>query len=320
VEFRQVQYFICLFEEGTVTRAARRLNIVQPALSMQIAKLEEDLGQQLFERTKQGMVPTAAAQQMYRLFLPIMRDFSHARTQLLSTDGEISGHVNIGLIASITEGVLAETLSAFSAKYPNVGVRIADGYSTTLSDWVAGGQIDAAIINKPRRQLSLNVEHIADEEMVLITSANYAAALPPRLTLRHISSLGLALVLPTRVHGLRGILDSFAQHDDIDLMPKFEIDSLVTAVKLVEHTQLATILPRITVHGGLREGRLRAHAIVSPRLIRQVVAVTHPRRPLNSATSAFIAMLTEQIQLRTQEQTNGDGGKEGKAVKVAKAG
>jgi LysR family nitrogen assimilation transcriptional regulator len=303
VDFRQVQYFICLFEEGTVTRAARRLNIVQPALSMQIAKLEQDLGQQLFERTKQGMLPTASAQQMYRLFLPIMRDFSHARTQLMNSDGEISGHVNIGLIASITEGVLAETLSAFSAKHPNVGVRVADGYSATLTDWVAGGQIDAAIINKPRRQLALNVEHIVDEEMVLVTGAGYAAALPPRLTLRQISSLGLALVLPTRGHGLRGILDSFGQNEDVDLAPKFEIDSLVTAVKLVEQTQLATILPHIAVHRALSEGRLRSHAIVSPRLIRQVVAVSHPRRPLNSATNAFIAMLTEQMRLRTQQQT-----------------
>lgn len=309
MEFRQIQYFICLFEEGTVTRAAHRLNIVQPALSMQIAKLEDELGQQLFERTKQGMVPTAAARQMYRLFLPIMRDFTHARTQLMSTDGEISGHVNVGLIASITEGVLAETLTTFSSKYPNVEVRVADGYSATLSDWVAGGQIDAAIINKPRRQIALNVEHIVDEEMVLITSAKYAAALSQRLSLRQISSLGLTLVLPTREHGLRGIIDSFAQHEDVDLAPKFEIDSLVTTVKLVEQTQLATILPRIAVHRGLSEGRLRAHSIVSPRLVRQVVAVSHPRRPLNSATSAFIAILTEQMRLRTQQQdgveTNG---------------
>lgn len=308
MEFRQIQYFICLFEEGTVTRAARRLNIVQPALSMQISKLEDDIGQQLFERTKQGMVPTEAARQMYRLFLPVMRDFSHARTQLLSTDGEISGHVNIGLIASVTEGVLAETLEAFSARYPNIGVRVADGYSTTLSDWVAGGQIDAAIINKPRRQLALNVEHIVDEEMLLITGAGYSAALPARVTLRQISTLGLGLVLPTREHGLRGILDSFAQHEDVDLAPKFEIDSLVTTAKLVEQTQLATILPRIAVHRGLSEGRLRAHAIVSPRLTRQVVAVSHPRRPLNSATTAFIAMLTEQMRLRTQQQTSAEAG------------
>ena len=97
MDFRQIHYFISLYEEGTVTRAAYRLNIVQPALSMQIGRLEEHLGQKLFERAKQGMVPTAAGRQMYRLFLPVMRDFSNAEAQMLSSEGAIRGHVNIGL-------------------------------------------------------------------------------------------------------------------------------------------------------------------------------------------------------------------------------
>lgn len=306
MEFRQVQYFIFLFEEGTVTRAARRLNIVQPALSMQIAKLEEELGQQLFERTKQGMLPTAAARRMYRLFLPILRDFSQAQDQVRSAAGEIHGHVNIGLIASITEGVLAETLSEFSAKYPGVGVTVADGYSTTLADRVAGGQIDAAIINKPRRPLALNVEHIVDEDLVLVVSAAHPLSLPSRLTLRQLPALGLTLVLSTRQHGLRAVLDSVAQHEDIDLTPTFEIDSLVTTLKLVEQTRCATILPRIAVHQRLAEETLHAHSIVSPRLVRQVVSISHPRRPLTPATSLFIAMLAQQIRLRAQEQIDGD--------------
>lgn len=79
MDLRQIQYFIALFEDGSVTRAAKRLNIVQPALSMQIAKLEEELRQQLFERSAHGMSPTAAGRLMYRLFLPIMRDIAHAR-------------------------------------------------------------------------------------------------------------------------------------------------------------------------------------------------------------------------------------------------
>ena len=127
MDFRQIHYFISLVEEGTVTRAAHRLNIVQPALSMQIGKLEDDVGQRLFERTKQGMIPTAAGRQMYRLFMPIMRDFSNAYAQMRSSEGAIRGHVNIGLIASITEGVLVDTLSEFSSKYPEVEVSVADG-------------------------------------------------------------------------------------------------------------------------------------------------------------------------------------------------
>jgi DNA-binding transcriptional LysR family regulator len=298
MEFRQIHYFISLFEEGTVTRAAHRLNIVQPALSMQIAKLEEQIGQQLFERTKQGMVPTAVGRQMYRLFLPIMRDFSNAQAQLLSNDGAIRGQVNIGLIASITEGVLVETLDSFSNNYPDVSVKVADGYTNTLIDWVSGGQLDAAIVNKPRRPLALDVEHIVDEEMVLITSAAFQGTVPPHLTLRQLSALGLPLVLPTRGHGLRSNIDSFAQNENVELTPKFEIDSLVATVKLVEQTQLATIVPRVAVHRQLSAGALRSYSIVSPRLIRRVVSVAHPRRPLNPATKLFIAMLAQNMRLR----------------------
>ena len=63
MELRHLKYFTCLYEEGSVTRAAQRLNIVQPALSMQIARLEEELGQTLFERSAKGMAPTEAGDQ-----------------------------------------------------------------------------------------------------------------------------------------------------------------------------------------------------------------------------------------------------------------
>ncbi|MGZ9709329.1 LysR family transcriptional regulator [Glaciimonas sp. GNP009] len=301
MEFRQIHYFISLFEDGTVTRAAHRLNIVQPALSMQIARLEEQIGQRLFERSRRGMVPTAAGRQMYRLFLPIMRDFSSAHAQLLSNDETIRGHVSIGLIASITEGVLVETLSKFSNEYPDVSVKVADGYTNTLIDWVSGGQLDAAIVNKPRCLLALDVEHIVDEEMVLITSAAHEGTVPPQLTLQQLSSLGLQLVLPTRGHGLRSNIDSFAQSENVELIPKFEIDSLVTTIKLVEQTQLATIVPHIAVHRQLSAGSLYSHTILSPRLIRQVVSVANPRRPLNQATKLFIAMLSQNMLLRRQK-------------------
>jgi len=67
MDLKQIHYFIALFEDGSVTRAAKRLNIVQPALSMQISKLEAELHQPLFERGPHGMTPTEAARLMYRL-------------------------------------------------------------------------------------------------------------------------------------------------------------------------------------------------------------------------------------------------------------
>ena len=298
MDLRQIQYFICLYEESSVTRAARRLSIVQPALSMQLARLEDDLGQKLFQRNSQGMVPTAAARQMYRLFLPIVQDFARAREQVLCRDGEITGHVNIGLIASINVGVLADTLAVFSARFPRVGVTIADGYSTTLSGWVMGGQIEAAVVNGMRRHGQLKVDHIIDEDLVLVTSASHPSP-PARLTLQKVAQLG-GLVLPTPNHGLRDVIDGFAHNEDVELAPVYEVDSLVTIIRLVESTRLATILPRIVVNERVEAGALRLHTIVSPRLTRQVVLVSHPRRPLSPASEAFVAILRAQIVLKTQ--------------------
>ncbi|MFJ1260649.1 LysR family transcriptional regulator [Cupriavidus sp. CuC1] len=301
MDLKQIQYFIALFEDGSVTRAAKRLHIVQPALSMQIARLEEELNQKLFERGAHGMSPTAAGRQMYRLFLPIMRDITHAREQLVQRDEVVSGNITIGLIASIAEGALAEALTSFRMRYPQVEVTVADGYSTTLIDWVAGGQLDVAIINKPRAQLSLDSRPLLDEEMVLATSAAHGPDLPGSVQLASLPAV--ELVLPTKRHGLRGVLDSAAHQLDMMLTPKYEIDALGTIVKLVASTNMATILPRIAVQRAVDRGTLRVHAILAPRLIRHIVRISHPRRPLSTAAEALVSIIASEIQRTSDAAT-----------------
>ncbi|MBB1629936.1 LysR family transcriptional regulator [Cupriavidus sp. UME77] len=307
MDLKQIQYFIALFEDGSVTRAAKRLHIVQPALSMQIARLEEELNQKLFERGAHGMSPTAAGRQMYRLFLPIMRDITHAREQLVQRDEVVSGNITIGLIASIAEGALAEALTSFRMRYPQVEVTVADGYSTTLIDWVAGGQLDVAIINKPRAQLSLDSRPLLDEEMVLATSAAHGLDLPGSVQLASLPAV--ELVLPTKRHGLRGVLDSAAHQLDMMLTPKYEIDALGTIVKLVASTNMATILPRIAVQRAVDRGTLRVHAILAPRLIRHIVRISHPRRPLSTAAEALVSIIASEIQ-RTSDAATPAGGQD----------
>ena len=160
MELKQIQYFIALFEEGTVTRAARRLNIAQPALSMQIAKLETEIRQKLFERGPHGMAPTEAARLMYRLYTPIMRDIDHAREHLSRRDVIVTGRVSLGMVSSEAQSVLPESLARFDALFPQVEVSVADGFSAQLIDAVESGRLDAAIINKPRGRLTLHVVHV----------------------------------------------------------------------------------------------------------------------------------------------------------------
>ncbi len=293
MEFRQIQYFVCLYEEGSVTRAARRLNIVQPALSMQIAKLEDEVGRPLFRRTPQGMQPTVDGRRMYRLFLPVVGDFAQARESMLRHEHELSGAVRIGMIETISQGVLVPALQEFSIAHPNVALTATDGFSGALTDAVAGGQLDAAIINKPRRPLALAMDPIAEEDVVLVTGAAHAE-LPPELPFKRVEQLRLAL--PTRQHGLRGILESFAQAENVDLAPALEIDSISALLRLVACSDFCTLLPRIAVRHESPAARLRMHTVVAPRLTRQLVCVTHPRRSLTPAATAFLGVLLNHVR------------------------
>jgi LysR family transcriptional regulator, nitrogen assimilation regulatory protein len=294
MELKQIQYFIALFEEGTVTRAAKRLNIAQPALSMQISKIEAEVRQTLFARGPHGMAPTEAARLMYRLYTPIMRDIKRAREHLSRRDVIVTGRVSLGMVSSEAQSVLPQSLARFDALFPQVEVSVADGFSAQLIDAVEGGRLDAAIINKPRGRLTLDVEPLLAEEMVLVTSAAYGPDLPETMDL--VTQSGIEFVLPTRRNGLRGALDAALMAADVVIQPKFEIDLLSTIVQFIEQSSIATILPRVVVQAKVDEGLLRARTIVSPLIVRHIIQVTHPKRPIGPAAQALIAIITEEIR------------------------
>ncbi|HVR51105.1 MAG TPA: LysR family transcriptional regulator [Pseudorhodoferax sp.] len=296
MDFKQIQYFLALVEDGSMTQAAKRLNVVQPTLSMQIAKLEEELGQQLFERKRQGMVPTTAGRLMYRLFLPILRNIDSARAQLVQRAEAVTGHVSLGLLASLAESVLPEVLLRFHAAYPQVEVTVSVGYTTNLIDWVSNGQLDAAVINKPRGKLSLVTEPLAEEDMLLVAGTESGPALPPHIRLARLVEMDLDLVLPTPRHGLRGVLDTAAQQEGVTLAPRFEVDVLGAIVRLVESSRFVTVLPRVLVQRAVNEGRLRECPIQSPRIVRHVVRVSHPRRPLSAAAHALVDLVADEVR------------------------
>lgn len=90
MEFKQLKYFACLYREGSLTKAAVCLETVQPNLSMQIAKLEKELGRQLFERSRWGMSPTPAGHEAYRLLIPVYEELVAARERLIELATPIS--------------------------------------------------------------------------------------------------------------------------------------------------------------------------------------------------------------------------------------
>ncbi|MGR7993981.1 LysR family transcriptional regulator [Xanthobacter sp. ZOL 2024] len=293
MDLKQMQYFLCLAEVGNVTRAARQLNIVQPALSMQIAKLEAEFGQRLFDRTAHGVATTVAGEALARLLTPIVRDVEHARQEMARFDGRVSGRVVAGLITSVAQSTLASSSARIAAEYPDVALSACEGYTQTLMDWVTTGQLDLAIINAPKQRRGLNAQHILDEEMVFACRQGAPYPAPARLTFADLA--GFDLVMPSKRHGLRMILEEQAAEAGIELNPRLEIDTLSAICEVVATTDLVTVLPTIALHQALAAGRVRAYHFAAPSLTRSIAVVHHPRRSVSAAANAVVEVIRQDL-------------------------
>jgi DNA-binding transcriptional LysR family regulator len=288
-----MQYFLCLAEEKNVTRAARQLNIVQPALSMQIAKLEAEFGQKLFDRSVQGMTLTSAGEALVRLTAPIVRDAEYARQEMAQLGGRISGRVAVGLITSVAQSTMASSSATVASRYPEITLSACEGYTETLVDWVNTGQLDFALINVPRRKTPLAAHHIMDEEMVFACRKDSPIKPPAKLRFDHIANFDL--VLPSKRHGLRLILDEHAAAIGIDLRPRLELDTLPALCDVIATTDFATVLPTIALRQSLAGGTIRAHRFGEQPIVRSIAWVHHPRRAVSVAAKAVLDVISHDL-------------------------
>src|SRR6266849_9698302 len=292
MDLKQLNYFLCLAREGNMTRAARQLNIVQPALSMQIAKLEKTFGKQLFDRAAHGVSLTPAGETLVRLAGTITKEVDRAREEMARLDGKISGRVSIGMIASAAQSTLAASSAKIAARYPEIQLLICEGYTDTLIDWVVSGELDAAIINMPQKKLSLTAHHILDEEMMLARATVNKMPLSKTVSFKRLGSLDL--IIPSRRHGLRMILENAAAAGGFVLKPRLEIDTLSAVCEIVAATELVTILPGIALKPLLSAGRIRAQVISRPAILRSVSWVTNPRRIVSGA-AAVVEIISDDL-------------------------
>ena len=290
MDLRQISYFIALYEEGSVTRAAERVHVVQPALSMQIAKLERELGQILFDRQPRAVVPTVAGRALHRLVRPILDDVAAAHAAMARLSTAVSGRVTAGILSSLTMSVVPGVLLRFAEAHPDVELSLADGTTSSFIAAVGDGSLDLAVINRPERPLGLVVEPLFGEEMVLVGGRD--TALPVPLPLRPRDLARLDLLLPS-ARNLR------LRAEGVTLSPKLELDLVPAIAEVVGRSALFTILPAIAVSRQLAEGSLRAYRIGEPRLVRQLAIVHRSDRPLSTAATAFVATLTEEFATAT---------------------
>lgn len=157
---RQLQYFVAVAEQGSVSRAAQILSISQSAVTEAIKELEGDLGVELFERHPRGLNITHKGHQFLRHATKILADVSDARRTFASEAAPSGGRLQLGVTSMVAGYVLSDLLARYRRGYPGVEVSAIEDNGDYLEHLLVGGELDVAVmvISNLRDRMALQAE------------------------------------------------------------------------------------------------------------------------------------------------------------------
>ncbi len=157
---RQIQYFIAVAEQGSITRAAQNLSISQSSVTEALKELETDLGVELFDRHPRGLTITHNGHQFLRHATKILASVSDARASFSGNSNQPSGTLNIGVTSLVAGYVLSDLLARYRRACPGVDVSAIEDNGGYLEHLLVGGELDVAVmvISNLRDRMALQAE------------------------------------------------------------------------------------------------------------------------------------------------------------------
>ncbi len=232
MELRHLRYLVAVAEELHFGRAAIRLNISQPPLSQQIRQLEEELGVQLFQRTKREVRLTEAGQRIVNEAHQVLGQVDHfAKVAAQAGEGEI-GHLSVGVPGGVNE-ILVQTLRLVAKRYP--AVRIELQYMTTglQIEALREGRIDVGFLNLPVQEPSLALETVRKEPLCVAMPKGHPFARYQRIPVGELKEQRVILFYRRVAPGLHDAITGMCRNAGFSLNATHETDNVIAALTLV---------------------------------------------------------------------------------------
>jgi LysR family nitrogen assimilation transcriptional regulator len=300
MELRQLEYFIAIAETGAFSRAAVRLSVGQPILSRQIKALEQELGTDLYYRTGRGIVLSEAGKVLEQHARGVLDTTAGARRAISALGSAPAGRVVIGMPPSVGAVLTASLVRQFRAEFPRVSLGVMEGFSGHVLEWLTTGRIDVAVLyNAPRTSALATDPLLTDELFLLGPVADPADAGSGSVAAARLA--GIPLILPSRPHGLRLLVDDFLSRIGVTPNVQVEIDAMPSTLNLVESGIGYTILSYSSAHHLIEAQRIRKWPIVEPAMTRSLVVATSTQRPVTRAAKALVGFVRKQVDALVAE-------------------
>lgn len=290
METRALRYFLTVAECGSLSRGAELLRISQPAISRQIAKLEQELGAAVFRRHGHGVSLTDAGQTLLARAQEVLRTLERTRAEIRAGQRGPSGVITLAVPPAAAWLLVPRLLERFGETHPNVFLRIVGGFSSHIHEWLIRGQADIACLHDPLPQKGFEITPLFEEEVFLVGRPDAA---PFRRDWVRIADLAaVPLLLTSRPNASRRLLDAWVARTGVTLNVRAEVDDHLVIRALIRAGLGFSLLTRGAFDADLRAGAVQAWRF-RPRATWPlgVVRAIDPDRP--AILEAFHATLCE---------------------------
>jgi LysR family transcriptional regulator, nitrogen assimilation regulatory protein len=289
MDIRQLRYFVGVLEAKSLNKASVLLHVAQPALSTQIRNLERELGVKLLDRHARGIAPTRAGERLGQHAYQLLRQVDRVRLDLSGYATAPSGDVVMSVAPSIPRSVTAAIAERCRRELPDVQLRIVERWrQQAQADRLTAG---LALTFHPEEGAPFAREPLVQDELVLVGPAGEAPG-RPEIGLGEVFQQ--SLVLPSRPHCLRALVEAAALAGGHDLRIACEVDSFEVIKELVERNGAKAILPIAYVWDAAEKRKLKVAKIRNPRLQRTLYLL-HSSRHVRSSVIDLVGCLVRAV-------------------------
>lgn len=300
MEIRQLKAFLAIAEAKTFTAGARRVNVTQAAISMQIRQLEDEVGLQLFTRTPRRVILTEAGEYLLDRARKILREHDSALAEIAELGGAEHGRLRIGSAsAEFAASQLPGILQKIREKFPNSDLSVIAGTSQALVDKIMHGEIDIAFVSLPVENSSITTDLLFSDEIVAIAHPSH-----PRANERYISAAALAgekLILSVRGGNTRRMIDDFFNAANVRPNITMELSRQEAINQMVENNLGVGIAGAKTISDEIREGKLTSWMIEGAEINWELGLARLRGGYYSPIAKEFVGLCKENFVMRDRE-------------------
>ena len=231
IDFELYRIFYVVANHHNITKASEELRISQPAISKSIKSLEEQLGGQLFIRTKRGVVLTSEGQEFYNYIKQAIEYINNAENKFTDLINLETGCIKIGISTTLTKEFLLPYLEKFHSLYPKIDIQIITNLTSDLMSKLKNGLIDVVILNLNNKNYGNDVNIIKCRKIndCFVVNDKYKDLINKEISLKDLNNY--PLILQAKGSNTREFIDDIARENGVILKPNIELASYSLVVE-----------------------------------------------------------------------------------------